>query len=721
MQLANDDFSPVHWTPGTRLILSEAAWDSSYRDIVDFKGVDAVYDYISGHGMAMIFERSTPVLPGRPIRLDIPYELATRYNYIAAHNPNISPEPYDNAQKSGPSDYFYFVTDVRYASPHATDLVLQLDVWATYGCRAASKLQFGRSMLKRGHLPMVLKERWHSHGRTWLNCPEDLELGSALAIGQTWGMEISSTWNSAVLVWTSVAIEEDNGSVDNPQLKTARGSGIENLPNGLAAYCCDNVEQWINVVNELHDKPWVTSGIQAVMLVAPQWLFPVESDEVHVGNAKIQRIRMSAPYHNRILVIVEAIHDKIREFYESKGNVYGWLDKFRMAPFTSIELTFNNGAPLVLEPQLISEDNLAVTEYCHMALPAPRIMWAVRNYNVVKQHVGDDDDDWMVSWKGDMKIRCNWGEDMDVATGMTNFPQFSVLNDGYLNSIASQAHSLQYARENAAWQRDVSLQGNQLSYDQSTAATQNMLANNNIQRNLNSQLTGIANQASWDSTAVNSAVAGVGVVGSALSGNVGAAVQGLAVIAGGVASTAISTGARSASTSASNAASGATASNNANLQNYVRDTNKAYADFAANGNYAQQIASINAKMQDARITQPSISGQAGGDAFLMATQGWCAFTKLKTLAPGVLQRIGDFWLRYGYAVRRYIDMRGYPLQVMKKFTYWELTDTHIGGDMPEFAKQAIRGIFEKGVTVWSDPDDIIPCPIYDNKPEKRDY
>jgi hypothetical protein len=46
-------------------------------------------------------------------------------------------------------------------------------------------------------------------------------------------------------------------------------------------------------------------------------------------------------------------------------------------------------------------------------------------------------------------------------------------------------------------------------------------------------------------------------------------------------------------------------------------------------------------------------------------------------------------------------------QVMDKFTYWKLKETYItSSTCPEGFKQTIRGIFEKGVTVWSDPSDI---------------
>src|SRR5690606_8774203 len=82
--------------------------------------------------------------------------------------------------------------------------------------------------------------------------------------------------------------------------------------------------------------------------------------------------------------------------------------------------------------------------------------------------------------------------------------------------------------------------------------------------------------------------------------------------------------------------------------------------------------------------------------------------QLRWLMPdqASLQSIGEFWLRYGYAIQRFAFIPN-DYMVMSKFTYWKMKETYIrAAGMPESFKQAIRGIFEKGVTVWADPDDM---------------
>jgi hypothetical protein len=81
-----------------------------------------------------------------------------------------------------------------------------------------------------------------------------------------------------------------------------------------------------------------------------------------------------------------------------------------------------------------------------------------------------------------------------------------------------------------------------------------------------------------------------------------------------------------------------------------------------------------------------------------------------------LRRVGEYWLRYGYAVDAFINIPQ-SFMVMTKFTYWKLQETYlVHSAAPEGFKKVIRGIFEKGVTVWSSPNDIGNIDWADNEP-----
>ena len=58
------------------------------------------------------------------------------------------------------------------------------------------------------------------------------------------------------------------------------------------------------------------------------------------------------------------------------------------------------------------------------------------------------------------------------------------------------------------------------------------------------------------------------------------------------------------------------------------------------------------------------------------------------------------------------------LNCMTHFTYWKLKELYlVSSECPELYRKTIRGIFEKGVTVWKDPRNIgKPNVLTDNKP-----
>src|SRR5690606_30645779 len=137
-------------------------------------------------------------------------------------------------------------------------------------------------------------------------------------------------------------------------------------------------------------------------------------------------------------------------------------------------------------------------------------------------------------------------------------------------------------------------------------------------------------------------------------------------------------------------------------QGFVRDTNKNYADYATKGDYQNTVNSINAKVEDAKLTQPTTAGTSGGDAFMLAVDSLAIRAKIKMVPQGARKTIGDYWLRYGYAINRFAQMPA-NYQCMETFTYWKVKESYIiSAQCPEPMKQALRGIFEKGVTVWHD-------------------
>ena len=147
---------------------------------------------------------------------------------------------------------------------------------------------------------------------------------------------------------------------------------------------------------------------------------------------------------------------------------------------------------------------------------------------------------------------------------------------------------------------------------------------------------------------------------------------------------------------------------NQSEQNMLTGTNAAanrdLAKWASQGDYQQQIAAINASVRDAQITPPSVSSANGGDPFNWIMNGALVFAKLKMVSVDVIRRQGQFWERYGYACDFFLSQLPPRLQTMNRFSYWKCHDVRIvSSSCPQMYIDTLRGILEKGVTVWHSP------------------
>lgn len=282
--------------------------------------------------------------------------------------------------------------------------------------------------------------------------------------------------------------------------------------------------------------------------------------------------------------------------------------------------------------------------------------------------------------------------------------------------MASNRNRLAYQFSAADWSQQKALTAAQLSFNQSGANMQNAWANQQVANQANWALSNISQEKNLWGGVSSGLSSGVGVAGNLASGNAGGAAAGVANIGLAAANTALNADWINRTTATQVGAATATTQNNIGLQGYMRDTNYDYAVYAANGDYETAIQGIQAKVQDARLTQPSTSGQNGGDAFNFCKGYMGVRLKFKRMKANFMRQIGDFWLRYGYYVNRWLTPPA-DLKCMENFTYWKMQSVSLStSEVPELFKETIRGIFEKGVTVWNDPDLMYKIDLADNEP-----
>lgn len=697
-------FTFAHWAPDSRLDLLRVPWDSSYRNIPLWDDEDAQEAYFNKHTGTTI-TGATLIKYGMPVNLPVPFDQAAEYNYVRVCN------PYDGYRKK----YYYFITDCEYIADNVTRINISVDAWATW----QRDVTFGRSYVERGHVGVANTVRdW---GRGTLDLPEGLDLGSDHQIRfqkfyPLLDHTFNSTWSSAVVIVSTVDLTRDPGTVENPHKYTAVGSSADGLPNGADVYYLNDMGMFYDFMHQVSGCPWASEGIQQIYAVPPLPKAGIETHNDHLfhndRNVPLNKVTVWASQQSTVSFTLKDFRGQI-----ALPERYRHLVKFYTYPYTAVEITPMNGNNILIKPQFIQSYDLVIQQAMQVSPPNPQIVWTVKKYNTGEIHE-------FHAYRSDMEIS---GEALDNAVRVTDFPTFSIVNNNGINYLASHAHTLSQARANAQWARAKTQASIDNTYAQAglamrQAGEQTALANTNRNQQLAIGQTGLERSTHIGQLSnIGHNVIGIGgsilngQAGSALASGLNAGVDLLASQAQ-LSNSLATTSAQTAQANSYNTMS--TRINNAYAQKNA-DMNKSYAQYAMQGDYANAIANINATVQDAQMINPSSSGAMGGDTFNFVHGLLGVMVKIKTLSVAALRAVGEYWLRYGYYVQRFLIP---DFHTMQNFEYWKMTDCEIvDARCPETFRQTIRGIFERGTTIWHDPDNINIIDIGDNEPNIKDW
>jgi hypothetical protein len=697
------------WEPGSEVTLCNVNFNNDYRDhtnkVLNPTQYDLFLDQVSGPRLTI--SRVIYHKPGQPIKLPIPLNQAFGYNYLRVRN-------------SAPNDFaktfYYFITEPQFLSPSATLFNLQLDVWATF----FKDVTLGVSYLERGHGGVANANRMVNNGRDFLTTPEPLDLGSAYNIVEFDQQWLGDQTEFAYLMYTTVSVESRSTSGDGTGIKNAESSEVEHLPQGHAIYLFTENDRQVNGRTVMSfsefmatesQAPWVLQGIGNIFVVPINLIdnifqygdYTFETIYLPTGepSGKVAQLLRWANFGTNEVAFnfgPGGINEAVAKVL---GDRYKHLDKFYCSPYTMLEVTTRAGQPVGYKPELFEGRRVAFNSFTYVGGGGPRTAIMPQFYNAFKPEV--------LVFNG--KVIYDGGEYIDNAVWLDNYPQSSVTINSYLNYMASNRASIQQQRNSANWAQTRALAGADLSNRQ---AMQN-ISTSTQQADLQTQQNLAATQIANDQAVLN---AGVNILGSAASAGLGGAGAVSAGIGGvtTLASTAIQMDTANKQTALTN--QGIVSANSINVANanFMADTNLQYAQMAAKGDYANTIAAIDAKVQDAQMMSPGVAGQTGGDGFATAlASGFRIWCYVKMISPEAIQRVGDYWLRYGYAVNRFIKPPE-NLSVMTKFSYWKFNQTYlVSSTVPENYKQALRGILEKGITIWENPADIGRTELSDNK------
>lgn len=707
---AGDDFNYEVWTANSQLTLCNVPWDAVYKDVVHFDSTDALNAYIDANGDTTTISNAMYARIDEPISIDMPLGRAQRFNYIRVFNPA---QPV-GAGKDVPKYYYYFIRGVRHVAPETTEIVVQLDVWQTY----IRLVQFGRAYIERGHIGIANENNFENYGRSYLTLQEGLDIGSDYVNVASRNVNVMDPFKNGseptfnVLAISTVDLNGDHGTEEYPKNPSARPTYIQKqIPSGAGVYVWDTAAEFMAFMRDFSKKPWVTAGIVSVTLL-PDWRrYDAFGGGGWTGSAKdpVTKARSGyiAPKVRRDLFKNWRTSTEILNYLPAR---YRHLKKFLTSPYCMMELTYNAGSAVVLKPEVWNSRDASIVELISIIPPNQRMAAVPLNYN---GRNATKDDGQYYEWDRD-------GDYLDMAVFLSNFPTIPIVNNGQILYLASNARSIAAQYSSNDWAQQRALQANSVAYDQASAGISagKDLANNSIsadqaqtaiQQNLASQ------QALLNLFGGTAAGAGMGAFAGpmgAVAGGAGGAVSG----AMGLIGSGMQADAANQALAVRTGAAGTARDISAGLGMTMRDSNKGLADWAARGDYANARANMDAKIQDAQMIPHGMSGQFGGETFNLVNDDMNLTLRVKMIDQASIAVTGEYWLRYGYPVRRSANIP-HDLRVMDKFSYWKLTEIYIRtAGMPETFKQAIRGILEKGVTVWNNPNDVGRIDFADNRP-----
>lgn len=694
------------WSAGSVVRMVNVPFDNTYRDIVDWSRYGSPRHYVESfdHSQTVKLDSMTYLAQGRPIRVPTPFSRAVQFNYLMATNPGRPSSAFTEDYQ--PTVFFYFITDVQYINPGTTQLILQLDVWTTY----YERVKFGRGYLERGHMGIAAKDSFDAYGQSHLVQPEGLDIGTEHTVARVYRKSFGDITekNYDVIVATTINIMGDYGDRNNPKVVMAAGSRVEGLPNAVSLWATD-ANGLASGLRELSNVPWINQGIASITLIPKNIINYGTGDEIvkeWSGGKWYQLTKDSVKNRDMFWLTEENFRELIMKLVDPD---FQELKKFITAPYTIFEFTTYAGNPLEVRPESIWSDKIGITMWAHVAPPNPQILFSVNWHNY--QHGAN----WVDVNSG--KFDTQPGEEFDAVTGWQSLPTFAVLNNAALNNLASNAHTIAQQYNSAKWRQQQASRAAVASRDIANAGIMSTQAG--------AENTMWGNSASADSQSrynnmratVSAVQGGITALGGAVNLNGQAVGAGLAQSATAGINAMISNSQAQSQANINNQLVSGQSQISQQHQRAVRDTNYDLAQFSANGDYENAIAEINAQVQDTQVIPPSVVGQTAGTVTPMVAYGMHLDCRVRMLSKAAMNNIGTFWLRYGYAMNRWVSMSS--LSLMSLFTYWKMAECYLErADMPETFKGTIRGIFEKGVTVWRDPSFIGRVNVRKNRIDK---
>lgn len=129
--------------------------------------------------------------------------------------------------------------------------------------------------------------------------------------------------------------------------------------------------------------------------------------------------------------------------------------------------------------------------------------------------------------------------------------------------------------------------------------------------------------------------------------------------------------------------------------------NNAFANQNLMINAEQQIGLTQAKIEDINNVPPTVSNLGNNSLFSLGngiTGCWVVF---KTIRNEYVEQLTNYFKMFGYKVNK---MEVPDLKSRRSYNYIKTVDANIIGDVPNNYLNSLKGIFDKGITIWHTDD-----------------
>lgn len=362
-------------------LISGINWHSDYADVRLFNSLTEQQAWFSARPKITFINCSYTRGSQQFVAVDENIENLWQYNYMRYQN-----------ETMGDKWFYAFIDRLEYRAPMTTYVYFTIDVFQSW----MFDFTFLQSMVEREISP-------YSRGDKFF-LPESLDYGTdyeVVASTLVDNVGLTSTTNgSYVLIASTIDLSQNFGSYENPNLTTASGARINNLPYGCNFYklTLDSISDFFN---GFKNYPWISNGIIGMTIIPEYMTRSVPQRTVNLGGNGMLIDQLTSG--SNVIVTETAWSGNIFSNFPEVSH-----PKLLMFPYSLIEISCQNGSSLIIKPQYVNGSSVSVLRRNVVGM-SPEIKYYIDGYT------GN-------------------GQMYDFSITLNDFPQLPVLNVDYMLS-----------------------------------------------------------------------------------------------------------------------------------------------------------------------------------------------------------------------------------------------------------------------------------------------